>query len=238
MIVQRTTVLATTPLSSTCDAILLRRASSLLPRAKFCRRWGSASDLEAVLGTVVQSARSLCRADVAQIHLMEGELLKLARSSGLSQEGIDYIARRPALIGDRSSAGSACTAGPADHRRRRRPGLRPTGGAAPDRPAHHPGVPMMLDDELVGVLNVWRIEVEPFGDRETEVLTVRHSSGDRHPAGPLACGLGSPQELSQKVDQLEALGEVGNVGSSLDPPCLMIIITRCRSRPGRGRSSR
>ena len=57
---------------------------------------GSASDLEAVLGTVVQSARSLCRADVAQIHLMEGELLKLARSSGLSQEGIDYIARHPA----------------------------------------------------------------------------------------------------------------------------------------------
>jgi hypothetical protein len=66
---------------------------------------GSASDLEAVLGTVVQSARSLCRADVAQIHLMEGDLLKLARSSGLSQEGIDYIARHPAGVDRRSLIG-------------------------------------------------------------------------------------------------------------------------------------
>ena len=63
---------------------------------------GSASDLEAILGTVVQSARSLCRADVAQIHLVEGELLRLARSSGLSEEGIEYMgATRPAPIGDR-----------------------------------------------------------------------------------------------------------------------------------------
>ncbi|HET6754887.1 MAG TPA: GAF domain-containing protein [Jiangellaceae bacterium] len=134
---------------------------------------GSASDLEAVLGTVVQSARSLCRADVAQIHLMEGELLKLARSSGLSQEGIDYIARHPAgvdrgsLIGRVSLYGRAqqitdVVADP-DYGRlevQRLTGLRTT-----------LGVPMMLDDELVGVLNVWRTEVDPFGDREAEVLT-------------------------------------------------------------------
>ena len=33
----------------------------------------SASDLEAVLGTVVESARRLCRADTAQIYLLEDD---------------------------------------------------------------------------------------------------------------------------------------------------------------------
>jgi pimeloyl-ACP methyl ester carboxylesterase len=34
----------------------------------------SASDLDAMLNTVVRSARRLCRADVAQIHLVDGEM--------------------------------------------------------------------------------------------------------------------------------------------------------------------
>ena len=190
---------------------------------------GSASDLEAVLGTVVQSARSLCRADVAQIHLMEGELLKLARSSGLSQEGIDYIARHPAgadrgsLIGRVSLYGrpqqiTDVVADP-DYGRlevQRLTGLRTT-----------LGVPMMLDDELVGVLNVWRIEVEPFGDRETEVLTTfaTQAAIAIRQVRLHAALEARQQELSQKVDQLEALGEVGQaVSSSLDPDQVLAMI--------------
>jgi signal transduction histidine kinase/DNA-binding response OmpR family regulator len=190
---------------------------------------GSASDLEAVLGTVVQSARSLCRADVAQIHLMDGELLKLARSSGLSQEGIDYIARHPAgvdrgsLIGRVSLYGRAqqitdVVADP-DYGRlevQRLTGLRTT-----------LGVPMMLDDELVGVLNVWRTEVDPFGDREAEVLTTFASQAAIaiRQVRLHAALEARQQELSQKVDQLEALGEVGQaVSSSLDPDHVLAMI--------------
>jgi signal transduction histidine kinase/DNA-binding response OmpR family regulator len=190
---------------------------------------GSASDLEAVLGTVVQSARSLCQADVAQIHLMEGDLLKLARSSGLSQEGIDYIARHPAgvdrgsLIGRVSLYGRAqqitdVVADP-DYGRlevQRLTGLRTT-----------LGVPMMLDDELVGVLNVWRTEVDPFGDREAEVLTTFASQAAiAIRQVRLHAALEARQhELSQKVDQLEALGEVGQaVSSSLDPDQVLAMI--------------
>jgi GAF domain len=33
------------------------------------------------------------------------------------------------------------------------------------------GVSMLLDQELVGVPSVWRTEVDPFGDRATDVLT-------------------------------------------------------------------
>jgi signal transduction histidine kinase/DNA-binding response OmpR family regulator len=189
----------------------------------------SASDLDAVLGTVVQSARSLCRADVAQIHLMEGELLKLARSSGLSQEGIDYMTRHPvgsdrgSLIGRVSLYGRTqqitdVVADP-DYGRmefQRLAGLRTT-----------LGVPMMLDDELVGVLIVWRTEVDPFGDRETEVLTTFATQAaiaiqQVHLHRDLEA---RQQELSQKVDQLEALGEVGQaVSSSLDPDQVLAMI--------------
>ena len=189
----------------------------------------SASDLDAVLGTVVQSARSLCRADVAQIHLIEGELLKLARSSGLSQEGIDYMTRHPvgsdrgSLIGRVSLYGRTqqitdVVADP-DYGRmefQRLAGLRTT-----------LGVPMMLDDELVGVLIVWRTEVEPFGDRETEVLiTFATQAAIAIQQVHLHRDLEArQQELSQKVDQLEALGEVGQaVSSSLDPDQVLAMI--------------
>src|ERR1044072_7500669 len=55
----------------------------------------SASDVDGVLGTVVDSARQLCHADVAQIHLVEEGILVLARSSGLSEAGVEYMARHP-----------------------------------------------------------------------------------------------------------------------------------------------
>ncbi len=189
----------------------------------------SASDLDAVLGTVVQSARSLCRADVAQIHLMEGELLKLARSSGLSQEGIDYIAQHPASVDRRSLIGRVSLYGRTqqitdvvadpDYGRievQRLTGLRTT-----------LGVPMMLGDELIGVLNVWRTEVDPFGDRETEVLTTFATQAaiairQVRLHGALEA---RQRELSQKVAQLEALGEVGQaVSSSLDPDQVLATI--------------
>jgi len=55
----------------------------------------SASDLDAILGTVVGWAQRLCHADVAQIHLVDGDVLTLARSTGLSDEGVAYLARHP-----------------------------------------------------------------------------------------------------------------------------------------------
>ena len=63
----------------------------------------SASDLDAILGTVVENAKRLCYADVAQIHLLEGHSYRLAaRSAGLTEEFVDYILRNPILL-DRST---------------------------------------------------------------------------------------------------------------------------------------
>jgi hypothetical protein len=55
----------------------------------------SASDLDAMLNTVVRSARRLCRADVAQIHLVDGEMYRLADSTGLSDEFLAHMQDHP-----------------------------------------------------------------------------------------------------------------------------------------------
>jgi signal transduction histidine kinase/DNA-binding response OmpR family regulator len=181
----------------------------------------SASDVDAVLGTVVDSARQLCHADVAQIHLVDGKILKLARSSGLSEAGVDFMARHPVGPDRQSLLGRVQLYGTTqqitdvlsdpDYARfdlQRLAGLRTV-----------LGVPMQLGDELVGVLLVWRIRVNPFGARETAVLTTfaAQAAIAIRQANLIRALENRQHELGQKVEQLEALGEIGQaVSSSLD----------------------
>ena len=71
---------------------------------------------------------------------------------------------------------------------------------------------MLIGDDVVGVLSVWRTEVEPFDARIALVLGTF--------ANQAALAVRNVQQttaLSRKVDQLEALSAVGKVvGSSLD----------------------
>ena len=62
----------------------------------------SMSDPEAVLGTIVRSARELCRADVAQIYLLQGGRFELASASGSSEEYSRWIEEHPVYL-DRGS---------------------------------------------------------------------------------------------------------------------------------------
>jgi signal transduction histidine kinase/CheY-like chemotaxis protein len=79
--------------------------------------------------------------------------------------------------------------------------------------------PMILEDEVVGVLAMWRTDVAPFDDRERQLLeefAVQAAIVLRQV--DLMRALESRgAELSDKVEQLEALREVDEaVGSSLD----------------------
>jgi signal transduction histidine kinase/ActR/RegA family two-component response regulator len=182
----------------------------------------SASDLEAVLETVVDSARHLCRADVALIFLLEGGAYRLAFFSGvMTEENRTYLTEHP-LAQDRGTL-----AGRVGLERRPqqiadvladpeygRPDIQRRGGFRTTM-----GVPMLLDGEVVGVLVAWRTKVEPFSQRAIDLLTTF--------AAQAAIAIRNVDlfqtlqartaDLGRKVDQLEALGAVGQaVSSSLD----------------------
>ena len=181
----------------------------------------SASDLDLVFGAIVDSARNLCRADAAVLSLVDGPHYRLARTSGVSaaylQQMIDHPYRRDgqSLHGrlglERRALQIDDVLADPDYGRQdpqRIEGFRTTMGA-----------PMMLDDEVIGVLVVWRNEVDPFEERAITLLTAFASAAAIAVRNlDLVHALETRSaELAHKVDQLEALGKVGEaVSSSLD----------------------
>lgn len=181
----------------------------------------SAGDPDTVLTTIVESARRLCQSQAAHLYLLEDGVYRLIKAVGLSKESVAFIAEHPmpmdrdTLIGrvglDRTTQQIPdVLADPAYGRRDlQRVALFRTTMAAP----------LLIDDEVVGSLAVWRNEVSPFDEREMAIVTAF--------AGQAAMALNGVKlvqelearraELARKVDELEALREVGEaVGSSLD----------------------
>ena len=74
------------------------------------------------------------------------------------------------------------------------------------------GVPMLAGDRVAGVLTLWRVEVDPFGDRTIELLTTFAAQ-----AAIAIRNVQLFQDLTRSVDELRALGEISQaVSSSLD----------------------
>ena len=133
----------------------------------------SASDLEGVLETAVESARKLCAADAGQVLLVDGDRYRFAYGSGMTSEYREFVANNPVVLNRETLAGRVgldrratqitdVLADP-DY------GLIDAQRVAGFRTIM--GVPMLLDGEVVGVLSVWRTQVDPFSDRAVEVLT-------------------------------------------------------------------
>ena len=187
----------------------------------------SASDLEGVLETVVKSARKLCGADVGLVFLVDGDKYRFAYGSGMTSEYRELVVNNPmvmdrgSLVGrvglDRRATQITDVLADPDY-----------GRVDAQRVAGYRtimGVPMLLDDEVVGVLSLWRTEVDPFTDRAVEVLTTFAAQAALAVRTvDLVRTLGSrTHELARKVNQLEALGAVGQgVSSSLN---LMEVLT-------------
>jgi CheY-like chemotaxis protein len=178
----------------------------------------SASDLEGVLETVVESARKLCGADAGGVYLVDGDRYRFAYGSGMTAEYREFITNNPVvldratLVGrvgvDRRATQITDVLADPDYGR---PDVQRVGGYRTIM-----GVPMLLDGEVVGVLSVWRTQVDPFSDRAVEVLTTFAAQAALAVRTvDLVRALGSrTDELGRKVNQLEALGAVGEAVSS------------------------
>ncbi|WP_328520111.1 GAF domain-containing protein [Kribbella sp. NBC_00359] len=191
----------------------------------------SAGDPDTVLTTIVESACRLCRSQAAQLYLFEDGNYRLSKAVGMSAESIRYITDHPipmdrgTLIGraglDRTTQQIADVLADPDYSRQ---DLQQVGGFRTTM-----GAPMLIDDEVVGALCVWRYEVSPFDQREQDLVTAF--------AGQAAMAVNSVKlvqqleargaELARKVGELEALREVGEaVTSSLDVSKVLATIAK------------
>jgi signal transduction histidine kinase/ActR/RegA family two-component response regulator len=181
----------------------------------------SAGDPDTVLATVVESARRLCRSQAAHLYLLEDGAYRLIQAVGVSEAAIRFIAEHPMFLDRETLIGRVgldrCAQQIADvladpeygrHELQRVAGFRTTMGA-----------PLIVDDQVVGALAVWRNVVNPFDEREMAIVSAF--------AAQAAMALNAVQlvrqlesrslELARKVEELEALREVGEaVSSSLD----------------------
>jgi signal transduction histidine kinase/ActR/RegA family two-component response regulator len=177
------------------------------------------ADPSVILDTIVERVRPLCDADVSQLYLIDDGVFRLSRISGAAPpEFIERVDQHPLELSRDSLLGRVAL----DRRvqqiedvlrdpeygrldLQRLTGLRTLLSA-----------PMIVDDETVGVLSVWRTKVARFDERAVELLGVFAAQ-----AAIVVQNVGLVQalesrgtELASKLEQLEALREVGEAVSS------------------------
>ena len=181
----------------------------------------STADPDAVLTTIVENARRLCGSEAAHLYLLEDGTFRLMRTVGLSEESRRLLTEHPIAMDRETLTGRVGlerrTLQIADvlidpdygrHDLQRSAGFRSVVAA-----------PLIVDDEVVGALNVWRNDVRPFDDRETAIV-----SAFAVQAAIAVHGVRLVQQLeargvqlARKVNELEALRAVGEaVSSTLD----------------------
>ena len=194
------------------------RATSDILKVLTASTTGGAASRDEVFDAVVDSARRLLGAQVAQIYLVQGDSYVLARSSGLTPEFVDFVSQHP-IARDRATLVGRVTIDRTVHQiddvladpDYRRTDFQRVGGYRTMM-----GAPMVVGDQVVGAINVWRNEVAPFDEAAQELLSTfaeQAALALRHVE--LFSALESRSaELGRKVDQLEALAEVGEAISS------------------------
>ena len=174
-----------------------------------------------VFEAIVDSACRLCGAQVAQIGLAEGDAFRLVRAKGHSKEYADFAAQHPVprnrgtLTGrvaiDRRTQQIADVLADPDYdlpEFQRLAGYRSMIAA-----------PMIVGDEVVGVLTLWRTKVDPFDEHTSALLTTfaEQAALALRNVELFSALEARSAELARKVDEMEALAEVGQaVSSTLD----------------------
>jgi GAF domain-containing protein len=180
----------------------------------------SAFDLQAVLGTLVQSAARLCEADTVAIGRPKGETYFFEASYGFSREYAEFLATHPAGINRGTVSGRALLEGKIVHvvdvladpdytyERQKVGGYRTL-----------LGVPLLREGSPIGVIALGRNSVRAFTDKQIELVT---TFADQAVIAIENVRLldelrARTDQLAGSVQELQALGEVSQaVNSTLD----------------------
>ena len=132
----------------------------------------SQTDVQPVFDTIVSSAVRLCGSQHSLIFSLQDEVLKPVARHVMSQEFFDYWARSPLRPGKGSIAGRAAL-----ERRTIHVPDAATLTAYEHRDAQQSqdfhtvlAVPLLRDGALLGVIVTWKTIVEPFSDKQVELI--------------------------------------------------------------------
>jgi signal transduction histidine kinase len=181
----------------------------------------STFDLQPVLETLIENATRLCGAEQGFIYRFDGEFLRMAVDYGTSPEFRSFRQQNPPRPGDGSIVGRAAV--------NRRTVHIPDILADPEYKLTEiqkiggyrslVSVPMLREDILLGVIHMWRTEAKPFTDKQIELAT---TFADQAVIAIENVRLfqelqARTRELARSVEELKALGDVGQaVSSTLD----------------------
>src|SRR5262249_47556196 len=127
--------------------------------------------LQPILDQIAEALTSLLRSEYALIHLAERESLHFQAHSGVPAEAVEYERAHPKAPGvETLTRRVALTKRPGQIR-----GVAPDAGYKNGAVKLGPvrtmlGAPVLIEDELVGVIQVGRREVRPFNEREIELI--------------------------------------------------------------------
>jgi adenylate cyclase len=124
--------------------------------------------LQPILDQIVETATRLCQADSCFLHLADGDVFRMQAGFGQFSEDVEYERRYPDRPGVHSATGRvALTREPvhiADVRA-------DPDYSYPNMPYRTVlGLPVLFDDELLGVIGLARAEVAPFKPSEIELM--------------------------------------------------------------------
>ena len=132
----------------------------------------STFDLQSVLSTLVHAAGQLCQAENAQIFLRDGEVYRLAADNGFSPEYQKYVREHPIKPGRNTLVARTALEGKTVHIHDTLADPEYTfGGQKLGGYRTMLGVPLIRDENCIGVIALTRSKVHAFTDNQITLVT-------------------------------------------------------------------
>ena len=133
----------------------------------------STFDLQTVLEALVETAARLCNADMGCIVRPQGSYVQFMATFGFSQDFIDVASSTPITPGRWTLSGRVMEEGRTVHIHDVLADTEYTFTAAQQVAGFRSGlgVPLMREGTPIGVINLWRSQVQPFTEKQIELVT-------------------------------------------------------------------